>query len=116
MLSPTPYPDVNQILNFVLTKTKDILQGQFVGMYLFGSLANGDFDQYSDIDVLVVTDGEISKAAFSGLKEMHAQINAIDSPWAIQLEVSYIPQHALRRFDPQNKLHPHLDRGKDEVL
>ena len=116
ILSPTPYPEVNEILNLVLTKTKDILQDQFVGMYLFGSLANGDFDQYSDIDVLVVTDGEISSDAFSALKDMHAQINTIDSPWAIQLEVSYIPQAALRRFDPQNKLHPHMDRGTNEVL
>ena len=116
ILSPTPYPDVNEILNLLLTETKDILQGQFIGMYLFGSLANGDFDQYSDIDVLVVTDSEISSDAFSALKDMHAKINTIDSPWAIQLEVSYIPQAALRRLDPKNKLHPHMDRGTGEVL
>ena len=115
-LKLTPYPDVNKILNLLYTNIKEILKDQFVGMYLFGSLANGDFDQHSDIDVLIVTDGEISSDAFSALKEMHAQINKIDSPWAIQLEVSYIPQEALRRFDPKNKLHPHMDRGTDEVL
>lgn len=115
-LSPTPHPDVNEILNVWLTNMKDILRTQFVGMYLFGSLANGDFDQHSDIDALVVTDGEISINTFSALKEMHAQINQIESPWAIQLEASYIPQNALRRFDPKNKLHPHMDRGTGEVL
>jgi predicted nucleotidyltransferase len=92
------------------------LKDQFVGLYLFGSLANGNFDEHSDIDVLVVTDTEISNAAFDALKEMHAQINQLDSPWALQLEVSYIPQQALRRFDPNNKLHPHMDRGTNEVL
>ena len=115
-ISPTPHSDVNEILNLLLTNIKDILQSQFVGMYLFGSLANGDFDQHSDIDVLIVTYGQISSDTFSALKEMHARINQIDSSWAIQLEVSYIPQEALRRFDPKNKLHPHMDRGTDEVL
>ena len=115
-ISPTPYPDVNEILNLLLTNVKHILQNQFVGMYLFGSLANGDFDEHSDIDVLIVTATEISNNKFNALKEMHAQISQIDSRWAIQLEVSYIPQKALRRFDPNNKLHPHMDRGTAEVL
>jgi predicted nucleotidyltransferase len=115
-ISPTPYPAVNEILNLLLARVKEILGNHFVGMYLFGSLANGDFDQHSDIDVLVVTEAEISNAVFDTLKEMHERIIKIDSPWAIQLEVSYIPQKALRRFDPANNLHPHMDRGNNEKL
>jgi predicted nucleotidyltransferase len=114
--SPTPYPDVNEILELVFTKVQEILGSQFIGMYLFGSLANGGFDNDSDIDVLVVTEAEISSKVFSKLGGMHAQIAKIDSPWAIQLEVSYIPQEALRRFDPANMRHPHLDRGNGEKL
>jgi len=113
---PTPHPDVNEILDLLLTNIQPILHDQFVGMYLFGSLANGDFDQHSDVDVLIVTDGKISEETFSSLKNMHMELAQIDSPWAIQQEVSYIPQDALRRFDPYNNLHPHLDRGNDEVL
>ena len=113
---PTSYPDVNEILDLLLGSVKEILQGQFVGMYLFGSLANGGFDQDSDIDVLVVTDAEISKDTFAALGAMHEQIARIDSPWAIQLEVSYIPKDALRCFDPADNRHPHLDRGRDEKL
>ena len=115
-ISPTPYPDVNEILNILLTNVNEILQAQLVGMYLFGSLANGDFDIFSDIDVLIVTNSEISDDTFSALKEMHERIIKIDSPWAIQLEVSYIPQDALRRFDPADNHHPHMDRGSDETL
>ena len=114
--SPTLYPDVNEILNFMLSNVQEILKDQFVGMYLFGSLANGDFDKYSDIDVLVVTEGEISKSAFAALLELHQKINQLDSPWALQIEASYIPRAALRRFDPANHSHPHVDRGTDEVL
>jgi len=103
-LSPTSYPDVNEILNILFTNIQEILPDQFIGMYLFGSLANGGFDQHSDIDVLVVTDTEITSDVFSALKKMHERIAKIDSPWAVQLEVSYIPKHALRRFDPADKL------------
>ena len=112
----TPYDDVNSILNILLAGTKETLKEQFVGMYLFGSLANGGFDNYSDVDVLVVTDNEISETMFSALQVMHERIAIMDSPWATQLEVSYIPQNALRRFDPANKTHPHLDRGDGEKL
>jgi predicted nucleotidyltransferase len=115
-INPTPYPDVNQILNFMLSNVQEVLGDQFIGMYLFGSLANGDFDQHSDIDVLLVTDGDISENTFSALKNLHERINRLDSPWAIQVEASYIPRNALRRFDPSNKIHPHMDRGSAEVL
>jgi predicted nucleotidyltransferase len=115
-ISPTPHPDVNEILDLLLTNIQLILQDQFVGMYLFGSLANGDFDQHSDIDVLIVTDGKISDETFSSLQSMHMDLAKVDSPWDVQQEVSYIPKDALRRFDPSNNLHPHLDRGNDEIL
>jgi predicted nucleotidyltransferase len=115
-ISPTSYPDVNEILSLLLSNVQEILGDQIVGMYLFGSLANGGFDEHSDIDVLTVTDGEISANAFSALKELHKRINKLDSPWAFQVEASYIPRTALRRFDPANKLHPHMDRGNNEIL
>lgn len=115
-INSTPYPDVNEILNVLFSDVKEILAHQFIGMYLYGSLANGDFDEHSDIDVLIVTDGDLSESTFSALQELHKRINKMDSPWATQIEASYIPQAALRRFDPANKLHPHMDRGNDEVL
>ena len=53
---------------------QEILGSQFIGMYLHGSLANGGFDEHSDIDVIVVTASDISEEAFSALQEMHEQI------------------------------------------
>ncbi len=112
----TPHDDVNFILSTLLMQAKEILKEQFVGMYLFGSLANGDFDLASDVDILIVTKNKISESLFSALDSMHEQIAAMDSPWATQLEVSYIPQNALGRFDSYNNIHPHLDRGNSEKL
>jgi hypothetical protein len=97
---PSPYPEVNALLQNLLDSVQTILGNRFVGACLFGSLTSGDFDQNSDIDVVVVTDEELHNDLFSALQAMHARIAADDSWWATQLEVSYIPQQALRRHDP----------------
>ncbi len=113
---PTPYPEVNALLQELLERVQSILGSHFVGMYLYGSLTGGDFDRDSDVDVVIVTDDEISGDLFSALQAMHMQIATLDSWCATQLEVSYIPQHAIRRYDPTHSLHPHIDRGQDESL
>jgi predicted nucleotidyltransferase len=115
-ISPTPYPDVNEVLDLLFSTVQQSLGDQFTGMYLHGSLASGGFDEYSDIDVFVVTKSGISEETFTDLRAMHTEIAALDSPWAIQLEVAYVPEDALRRSDPSHTRYPHLDRGKGEVL
>jgi len=113
---PTPYPEVNVLLQELLESVRTILGSHFVGMYLDGSLTSGDFDQDSDIDFVVVTDDEISGNLFSALQAMHERIATIASWCAIQLEGSYISQHALRRYDPAHAQHPNIERGKGERL
>src|SRR5687768_17755536 len=113
---PTPYPEVNSIFQELLEEVKSILGSHFIGMYLDGSLTSGDFDQDSDIDFVVVTDEDISGDLFLAVQEMHDRIATIDSPFAVQLEGSYISQHGLRRFDPEHALHPNIERGNGERL
>lgn len=111
--NPTPYPDVNTILHELLSSVQAILGDYFQGMYLYGSLALGDFDPYrSDIDFLVVTTDDLPTGLLSALQTMHTHIAASDSRWATELEGSYIPQPALRRYDPANARHPHIGRGE----
>jgi nucleotidyltransferase-like protein len=113
---PTPFPDVNVILQELLKSAQDVLGKHLVGMYLEGSLANGDFDQDSDIDFVTVTDREVGEAFFSALQRMHEQIAASDSRWAVELEGSYISKQALRRYDLENAIHPNIERGRGERL
>lgn len=115
-LNPTPYPDVNKILGTLFSSAEKVLKDQLVGMYLHGSLANGGFDQHSDIDVIFLTKDDISETAFLALQAMHTEMAKIDSSWAMQLEVTYIPQHALRYSEPSYIRYPHLDRGSGESL
>jgi predicted nucleotidyltransferase len=116
MVNPTPYSEVNLVLDELHQGAKSVLGGQLVGMYLFGSLTTGTFDDASDVDVLFVTQGVVSGELFEALKSMHARIAEMDAWCATQLEVSYIPQKAVRRFDPNDKLYPRLDRGWGESL
>ncbi len=109
---PTPYPDVNAVLDELLSGAQMALGERFVGMYLFGSLASGAFDpQRSDMDVLVVPDAALSDEEFAALAGMHARFADSDSPWATEIEVSYISRDALRRYDPARRLYPRIDRG-----
>lgn len=113
---PTFFPEVNALLRDLLEGIQGILDGHLVGMYLDGSLANGDFDEDSDIDFVVVTDEEIAESIFQALYAMHERINLLATQWSINLEGSYISKQALRRFDPNQAKHPNIERGLGERL
>lgn len=94
-------------------------------MYLYGSLAAGDFDpDSSDIDFLVVTRGELSQDVIAKLENMHTDFAYGDSKWAKKLEGAYVPLPSLRRYDPGapavptiNEGHFYLDRqGSDWIV
>jgi len=112
----TTYPEVNNVLGELLTNVQSILGNHFIGMYLYGSLASGDFDRESDVDYIVVTDKVLSNELVSEIQAMHTRIATIDSWCATQLEGSYIPQGALQQYDPVRALHLHIDRGRGERL
>jgi hypothetical protein len=107
---PTPYPDVNAVLHVLLSGVQAILENHFIGMYLYGSLASGDFDpqRSGDIDFVVVTADELPDEMLPALEAMHARIAASGLKWATRLEGDYIPQPALRRYDPTHARYPHF--------
>lgn len=114
-MQPTPYADVNTILSDLLARVQVILGDNFVGMYLYGSLATNTFDpDSSDIDFLVATRNEVEEAVFRQLQAMHAELGQADSKWAIQLEGAYISLPELRRYSERK--HPHIDRGESDLL
>jgi predicted nucleotidyltransferase len=114
--TPTASPELNVLLRDLLKEIQHILGSHLVGMYLEGSLANGDFDQDSDIDFVVVTDQEVSVDVFDALQTMHERFNAMDTQRSLNLEGSYISQHALRRYDPKHAYHPNIEWGLGERL
>ncbi len=116
MKQATPYTEINHILHEILTGTQTILGDDFVGMYLDGSLATGDFDyETSDIDFVVATAVSPSPEQFDELVAMHGRIGKMDTKWAIELEGAYIPLDSLRRYDPAHATHPYIDRGESNL-
>jgi Domain of unknown function (DUF4111)/Nucleotidyltransferase domain len=105
--------EVATVLATTLDAARDVLGERFVGMYLYGSLATGDFTpERSDIDFVVVTDGELADATVAALSDMHARLAASGERWFRHLEGSYIPRADMRRYEPGSARHPHLSVGE----
>ncbi len=109
-------PELTASLLDLLAEMQQILGGHFVGLYLEGSLADGDNDQDSDVDFVVVTDQEISEDAFDELQAMHERFNANSAGRSLHLDGSYISQPALRRADPKHTSHLTIEWGASERL
>ena len=110
---PTPSPEVNAVLQALLTSVQAALGDYFVGMVLYGSLAGGDFDlQRSDIDFVVVTASELSNGVVAALEALHARIADSGLKWAAKLEGAYVPLSILRRHDPSGPPCPCINEGR----
>jgi predicted nucleotidyltransferase len=97
----TGYADVDVVLAELPAGVRGTLGLQLVGVYLNGSLAAGEFSEYSsDIDVLVVTEDALSDEVVAALGTMHARLATGTSKWSRELEVSYIPRHDPAPADP----------------
>ncbi len=126
MIEPTPYSDINVVLDSLLSSVQNILGDFFVGLYLYGSLASGDFNlRRSDIDFVVVTTAVLPDEKIAALRALHADLKSGGLAWADRLEGDYVPQAALRRADPNLLIYPHLgadghfeieDHGMDVVI
>ncbi len=95
---PTPYPALNDLLASLVDGARRVLSDNFVGAYLVGSFALGDFDEQSDCDFLVVTRRDITPAEQPALQAMHDTLHDLAPPWGLRLEGSYVPSPILRRW------------------
>lgn len=112
-VQPTPHQAVNDLLEKLLSGAQSVLENNFAGLYLYGSLASGDFDrQKSDIDFLVVTFDEISDEGIRSLKAMHENLWQSGGKLAAKLEGSYVPLEDLRRYESNEKEYPSVNEGK----
>jgi hypothetical protein len=109
---PTSYADVNAVLHNFAVRIQSLLGNHFCGMYLYGSLALGDFDpHHSDIDFIVVTDAELADDLFVALQNLHTDFDKSSSPWAAKIEAAYIPQSALHHVAPTRAHYPQVEKG-----
>lgn len=109
---PTAYHEVNVVVEELIAAVQSLLDEQLVGIYLHGSLALGDFDPaQSDIDFVVVTADEIASDSIAALMAVHQKLAAEYPRWGSELEGTYVWQNAIRRYEPDKAIFPHIERG-----
>jgi predicted nucleotidyltransferase len=93
------YPELASVLQRFVARVQNALGSNFLGAYLVGSLATGDFDLDSDVDFLVLTKVELCDTEVKSLEATHSDIHALGSYPAEHLEGSYLPAELLDRPD-----------------
>ena len=102
---------LQQVLEKLTRGVREILADNYVGAYLQGSLATGDFDNHSDVDFLVVTEESPSRECVDALQEFHRSMFEFPCYWAHHLEGSYVPRIALQELPPPRRKLLYLDHG-----
>ncbi|MBI4499489.1 MAG: DUF4111 domain-containing protein [Chloroflexi bacterium] len=109
-------PDLHAVLRELRSEVMTVVADRFIGLYLWGSLANGGFDAFSDIDFVVALDCDIPDDGLPGLRAMHTRLRALPSAWAAHLDGSYITTTTLRRYDADHPPHLYVDHGTTEPV
>lgn len=93
--------DINQVCTYIQkinSEMKRILKERFVGLYIHGSLAEGDFKwERSDIDMLVVIDSYLNSAEKLELLEVLEHL-AVKGPEK-GIEISILNKEAIQSSD-----------------
>ena len=113
---PTPYPDLNTVLDELVDSVRTVLDEKLIGAYLQGSFAVGDFDQNSDVDFIIAIADELSAAQVRELQVMHDRIYSLPCPWAQHLEGSYFPVDVLRSASKTGGDLWYLDHGARSLI
>jgi hypothetical protein len=93
------HPELASVLQRFVAGVQNALGSNFLGAYLVGSLATGDFDLDSDVDFLVLTNAELSDAEVRSLQTTHVDIHALGCYPAEHLEGSYTSTGLLNQTD-----------------
>lgn len=73
--------DLAELLDRLATELRALYGGRYRGLVLYGSYARGEADEGSDVDVLLLLEGEVDTA-----REL---LHAAQAKWALALEAGY---------------------------
>jgi hypothetical protein len=115
-VKPTPNAELNAVLQELVTSVQSALGSDFVGAYLQGSFAIGDFDQHSDVDFIIAIRDEPANHHVTTLQAMHERIFELGPEWAKHLEGSYFPTTTLRDYRRGGTPLWYLDHGSRTLV
>lgn len=97
-MPPTPHDHVNALLAQLLSQMQAILGHKLAGLYLYGSLVTGAFDDYSDVDLLAAISSDLDTPEYEALDRMQRGIVSNDGQWDNRIEIAYVSLQALKTF------------------
>jgi hypothetical protein len=96
----TERPGFPPVLNTLTPEIVEHLGESLVGLYLYGSLVVGDFDdKRSDIDLLAVTRDLLGSRTERAIEQMHHSTARRCPEWRERVEVGYFPLSVINDFD-----------------
>jgi len=106
----------NPVQKTMLTKLKNeikaALKNNFIGAYVHGSLATGDAVAWSDLDVVIVIQKDITATEIEALQQLHRKLfDELEAPWGQRLELSYAPIDIFRKRKIEPRDPPHEPRS-----
>jgi hypothetical protein len=89
-------PAVRALVSDLTSGVATALGDHLVGLYLYGSLVTGDFDeQISDVDLLAVTRAHLDDERFRRLDAVHRGVEQRHPTWTDRIEVTYLAAATL---------------------
>lgn len=87
------------LIETLVSDVRAVLDGDLVGIYLYGSGVSGGFDAgVSDLDLVVVTSAEVEAIDLAGLEQVQLDIVSRNPEWSDRLEIVYIGRTTLQSF------------------
>jgi Nucleotidyltransferase domain. len=93
----TSYQELDTVLETHAQKLQEALGNNFVGMYLQGSLAIGDFDLTSDVDFIVVTNDDLTEKEVAAVQGIHSHTYSQNNRWVKRFEYSFFPKYIFNQ-------------------
>lgn len=109
-------PIHKNVLTHLKNEIKALLKENFIGAYVHGSLATGDFTTFSDFDVVVIIHKDIAQEEIQPLQQLHHRLyEELKSPWGQRLELSYVPIDIFRRRKDEPRDPPNEPRSNNWI-
>jgi predicted nucleotidyltransferase len=100
-----------EIFEFITLYKNMLLENcsnEIIGIYLFGSLAYGGFDEgRSDIDIEVITKTLLKGFELDTVKNIHKKLENKNQKWSKRFEASYTPIEMLKENNPPKDPRPY---------
>ena len=113
--NPLDNPIINTVSKRVYNAAKDVLGDKLDKVYLYGSYARGDYDEYSDIDYMIIVHLPQAEACSIG-HDIYDRVADLYMTYDVMVSPSTTGSETFYRFQNVHKYYRNiLDEGVEIV-